>query len=313
MLINKNQMKQIITILGPTATGKTRMAALLAQEIGAEIISADSRQVYRKMDIGTGKDLSEYLIDGNQIPFHLIDIVDPGIEYNVFQYQQLAHQAIQDIQKRGKSVILCGGSGMYLEALLKGYKLFPVPENLQLREQWASFSEETLVNMLAQYKSLHNQTDTENRDRLVRALEIEIYYQDHPELMEFAQPVPSLIIGLKGERDLIRKKITKRLKERLETGMIEEIQQLIDEGVNANQLIRYGLEYKFVTQYLQKEIDKTTLFNQLNIAIHQFSKRQMTWFRKMERDGFNIHWIDISLSEEQKLNVIKQILFEKKV
>lgn len=313
MLINKNQMKQIITILGPTATGKTRMAALLAQEIGAEIISADSRQVYRKMDIGTGKDLSEYLIDGNQIPFHLIDIVDPGIEYNVFQYQQLAHQAIQDIQKRGKSVILCGGSGMYLEALLKGYKLFPVPENLQLREQWASFSEETLVNMLAQYKSLHNQTDTENRDRLVRALEIEIYYQDHPELMEFAQPVPSLIIGLKGERDLIRKKITKRLKERLETGMIEEIQQLIDEGVNANQLVRYGLEYKFVTQYLQKEIDKTTLFNQLNIAIHQFSKRQMTWFRKMERDGFNIHWIDISLSEEQKLNVIKQILFEKKV
>lgn len=313
MLINKNQMKQIITILGPTATGKTRMAALLAQEIGAEIISADSRQVYRKMDIGTGKDLSEYLIDGNQIPFHLIDIVDPGIEYNVFQYQQLAHQAIQDIQKRGKSVILCGGSGMYLEALLKGYKLFPVPENLQLREQWASFSEETLVNMLAQYKSLHNQTDTENRDRLVRALEIEIYYQDHPELMEFAQPVPSLIIGLKGERDLIRKKITKRLKERLETGMIEEIQQLLDEGVNANQLVRYGLEYKFVTQYLQKEIDKTTLFNQLNIAIHQFSKRQMTWFRKMERDGFNIHWIDISLSEEQKLNVIKQILFEKKV
>lgn len=306
-------MKEIITILGPTATGKTRIAALLAQEIGAEIISADSRQVYRKMDIGTGKDISEYQIDSVQIPFHLIDIVDPGIEYNVFQYQKLAHQAIRDIQQKGNHVILCGGSGMYLEALLKGYKLFPVPENIPLREQWASLSEDSLGTMLAQYKSLHNQTDTENRDRLIRALEIEIYYQNNPELMALAQPVPSVIIGLKGDRDLIRKKITKRLRERLETGMIEEIQQLIDDGVNPTQLIRYGLEYKFVTQYLQKEIDKTTLFNQLNIAIHQFSKRQMTWFRKMEREGFYIHWIDISLSEEQKLNAIKQIIFEKKV
>lgn len=306
-------MEKIITILGPTASGKTRLAALLALELNAEIVSADSRQVYRKMDIGTGKDLSDYQIDGHKIPFHLIDIVDPGVEYNVFQYQQLAHQAIQEIQKRGKTSILCGGSGMYIEALLKGYKLFPVPENHQLHELWGSYSEEQLSDLLAQFKSLHNHTDTENRDRLYRALEIEYYYQQHPELIEIATPIPSIIFGLKGDRDLIRSKITKRLKERLENGMIEEIQQLIDEGVNVNQLIRYGLEYKFVTQYLLKEIDYKTLFDRLNIAIHQFSKRQMTWFRKMEREGFIIHWIDISFSEQAKMDQIKKIMLEKKV
>jgi tRNA dimethylallyltransferase len=306
-------MEKIITILGPTATGKTRLAALLALELNAEIVSADSRQVYRKMDIGTGKDLSDYQINGTQIPFHLIDIVDPGVEYNVFQYQQLAHQAIQEIQKRGKTSILCGGSGMYIEALLKGYKLFPVPENQQLRELWNSYSEEQLSDLLAQFKSLHNHTDTENRDRLYRALEIEYYYQQHPELMEIATPIPSVVFGLKGDRDLIRSKITKRLKERLENGMIEEIQLLIDEGVNVNQLIRYGLEYKFVTQYLLKEINYQTLFDRLNIAIHQFSKRQMTWFRKMEREGFLIHWIDISLSEQEKMDQIRRIILEKKV
>jgi len=265
------------------------------------------------MDIGTGKDLSDYQIDGYKIPFHLIDIVDPGVEYNVYQYQQLAHQAIQEIQKRGKTSILCGGSGMYIEALLKGYKLFPVPEHQQLRELWGSYSEEQLSDLLAQFKSLHNHTDTENRDRLYRALEIEYYYQEHPELLEIATPIPSIIFGLKGDRDLIRSKITKRLKERLENGMIEEIQQLIDEGVNINQLIRYGLEYKFVTQYLLKEIDYQTLFDRLNIAIHQFSKRQMTWFRKMEREGFLIHWIDISCSEQEKMDLIKKIILEKKV
>ena len=306
-------MKPIITILGPTATGKTRLAALLALELGAEIVSADSRQVYRKMDIGTGKDLSDYQINGIQIPFHLIDIVEPGVEYNVFQYQQLAHTAIQEIQNKGKETILCGGSGMYIEALLKGYKLFPVPENQTLRSEWASFSEKQLSILLAQFKSLHNHTDTENRERLYRALEIEFYYQQHPELMEFATPIPSIIFGLKGDRDLIRSKITKRLKERLENGMIEEVQQLIDSGVNVNQLIRYGLEYKFVTQYLLKEINYQTLFDRLNIAIHQFSKRQMTWFRKMEREGFLIHWIDISLTEQEKMDRVKTIILEKKV
>ncbi|HPE39498.1 MAG TPA: tRNA (adenosine(37)-N6)-dimethylallyltransferase MiaA [Bacteroidales bacterium] len=301
-------MNRIITILGPTATGKTRIAALLAKELGGEIVSADSRQVYRKMDIGTGKDLSDYCIDGVQIPFHLIDIVEPGIEYNVFQYQQLAFSAIQDIQRRGKPVILCGGSGMYMEALLKGYKLFPVPENQTLRMEWSTISDEKLAEMLAQFKPLHNQTDIETRTRLLRALEIEHYYQEHPELMEWTQPIPSIIFGLHGDRDLIRQKITRRLKERLENGMIQEVQLLMDDGVNIQQLIRYGLEYKFVTQFILNEIDEKTLFQKLNIAIHQFSKRQMTWFRKMEREGFNIHWIDISKSEEEKVAQILQKL-----
>jgi tRNA dimethylallyltransferase len=306
-------MESIITILGPTATGKTRVASLLALQTGAEIVSADSRQVYRGMDIGTGKDLSDYQIDGFKIPVHLIDVVEPGVEYNVFRYQQLAHQAINEIQLRGNPVILCGGSGMYIEALLKGYKLFPVPENLSLRSQFENCSDGDLAKQLAQFKSLHNHTDTETRNRLIRALEIEYYYSEHPELMELATPIPSIIFGLNGDRDFIRTKITKRLKDRLDSGMVEEVQQLINQGVSTTQLIRYGLEYKFITQYILGDIDYDTMFAHLNIAIHQFSKRQMTWFRKMEREQFQIHWIDISMPEDQKLAYIHQIIFKKKV
>lgn len=291
----------IITILGPTATGKTSLATALALRINAEIISADSRQVYRRMDIGTGKDLDDYCLNGTNVPYHLIDIVEPGIEYNVFQYQQLAHQAIQDIESRGKNIILCGGSGMYIEALLKGYKLFPVPDNPSLRQQLEQHSDEELTQMLASFKALHNHTDTCERPRLIRAIEIERYYQEHPELMASCQPVSSIIFGLKGDRDLIRSRITQRLHQRLENGMIDEVQQLLDSGVNPNQLIRYGLEYKFLTQYLQHQWDYDTMVQRLNVAIHQFSKRQMTWFRKMEREGFNIHWMDIGLPVEEKL------------
>lgn len=306
-------MKEIITMLGPTATGKTHIAALLAKKLGAEIVSADSRQVYRNMDIGTGKDLLDYHVDGSQIPFHLIDVVEPGVEYNVFQYQQAASKAIKEIQSRETPVILCGGSGMYLEALLKGYKLFPVPTNIDLRNQFQKQSFDDLSKLLATYRPLHNNTDIEIPDRLYRALEIEIYYQNHPELQEISTPIPSIIFGLHGDRDAIRKKITKRLKERLEGGMIEEIQNLIEKGVDQNQLIRYGLEYKFVTLYLQGELNYNTMFEKLNIAIHQFSKRQMTWFRKMEREGFLIDWIDISLSDTEKLEYIQQQLLTKKV
>lgn len=306
-------MKEIITMLGPTATGKTHIAALLAKKLGAEIVSADSRQVYRNMDIGTGKDLLDYHVDGSQIPFHLIDVVEPGVEYNVFQYQQAASKAIKEIQSRETPVILCGGSGMYLEALLKGYKLFPVPTNIDLRNQFQKQSFDDLSKLLATYRPLHNNTDIEIPDRLYRALEIEIYYQNHPELQEISTPIPSIIFGLHGDRDAIRKKITKRLKERLEGGMIEEIKNLIEKGVDQNQLIRYGLEYKFVTLYLQGELNYNTMFEKLNIAIHQFSKRQMTWFRKMEREGFLIDWIDISLSDTEKLEYIQQQLLTKKV
>lgn len=291
----------IITILGPTATGKTSLATALALRINAEIISADSRQVYRRMDIGTGKDLDDYCLNGTNVPYHLIDIVEPGIEYNVFQYQQLAHQTIQDIESRGKNIILCGGSGMYIEALLKGYKLFPVPDNPSLRQQLEQHPDEELTQMLASFKALHNHTDTCERPRLIRAIEIEHYYQEHPELMASCQPVSSIIFGLKGDRDLIRSRITQRLHQRLENGMIDEVQQLLDSGVNPNQLIRYGLEYKFLTQYLQHQWDYDTMVQRLNVAIHQFSKRQMTWFRKMEREGFNIHWMDIGLPVEEKL------------
>jgi tRNA dimethylallyltransferase len=290
-----------ITLLGPTATGKTKFAALLADTIGAEIISADSRQVYKGMDIGSGKDIKDYTINDKVIPYHLIDIAEAGTEFNVFQYQQAAYQAIENIRKRNKNIILCGGSGMYIEALLKGYKLFPVPTNDSLREQLSKKSFEELTALLAQFRPLHNQTDTEDISRLLRALEIEYYYSEHPELLSRTQPIESIIFGLKGDRDLIRNRITARLKERLENGMIEEVQKLVNEGVSQMQLVRYGLEYKYITLYLQNKIDKETLFSKLNIAIHQFSKRQMTWFRKMERSGFVIHWLDILWSNEKKL------------
>ncbi len=290
-----------ITLLGPTATGKTKFAALLADTIGAEIISADSRQVYKGMDIGSGKDIKDYTINDKVIPYHLIDRAEAGTEFNVFQYQQAAYQAIENIRKRNKNIILCGGSGMYIEALLKGYKLFPVPTNDSLREQLSKKSFEELTALLAQFRPLHNQTDTEDISRLLRALEIEYYYSEHPELLSRTQPIESIIFGLKGDRDLIRNRITARLKERLENGMIEEVQKLVNEGVSQMQLVRYGLEYKYITLYLQNKIDKETLFSKLNIAIHQFSKRQMTWFRKMERSGFVIHWMDILWSNEKKL------------
>lgn len=293
-----------ITILGPTATGKTRLAAVLAKHISGEIISADSRQVYRGMDIGTGKDLEDYTIDGMEIPFHLIDVVEPGIEYNVFEYQKLAHRAIKDIEHREKIPIICGGSGMYIEALLKGYKLFPVPDNPTLRAELEQQTDEQLTEMLASFKALHNHTDTCERPRLLRAIEIETYYREHPELLETCQAVPSVIFGLRSDRDLIRSRITRRLRERLENGMVEEVRALIDRGVSQNQLIRYGLEYKFLTLYIQGQMDYDTMFKRLNVAIHQFSKRQMTWFRKMEREGFNIHWLDVEWPEEEKLSFI---------
>lgn len=303
----KSQNK-IITILGPTATGKTRLATRLAYELGAEILSADSRQVYRRMDIGTGKDLSDYNYQGTTIPYHLIDIEDPGKEYNVFKYQQEAHIAIEKITAQGKPIVLCGGSGMYIEALVKGYKLFPVPENPELRAELEATPETELIELLASLRPLHNHTDTCERHRLIHAIMLEKYYLEHPELQEISTAHPSILFGLKGDRDLIRNRITQRLKERLNNGMIEEVEALIESGVDPEQLIRYGLEYKFITQYLQHHISYDYMFEKLNIAIHQFSKRQMTWFRKMEREGFKIHWMDIVWPEEQKLNFIFQLI-----
>ncbi len=303
-----NGKEPIITVLGPTATGKTGVAVRIAAELGGEVVSADSRQVFRRMDIGSGKDLSEYQYNGAPIPYHLIDIEEPGVEYNVFRYQQAAYEAMAGIRSRGHRIVLCGGSGMYVEAVLRGYRLFPVPENPELRNELAAQTDEELAEMLAAYKSLHNDTDTSERPRLIRAIEIEDYYAKHPELSERVRPLDSSIIGLRGERDHIRERITRRLQARLKEGMVDEVRALLDEGIPPERLIRYGLEYKFVTQYLTGELHYGDMVTLLNTAIHQFSKRQMTWFRRMERMGFNIHWVDADLPEEEKFGLIYRYL-----
>ena len=234
------------------------------------------------------------MIDGQEIPYHLIDIAEPGMEYNVAQYQQAAYVAMDEIRARGREIVLCGGSGMYIEALLGGYRLAPVTRDPQLYAELSAKSDEELTEILKSFRALHNHTDTCERPRLIKAVEIEYYYQQHPEWKDVTREIPSVIIGLCGDRDLIRSRITRRLKERLDNGMIEEVESLINQGANVNQLLRYGLEYKFVTMFILGQISKEEMFVKLNTAIHQFSKRQMTWFRKMERSGFVIHWVDIA-------------------
>ena len=312
-------MKQMITILGPTASGKTPLAAALAKEIDGEIISADSRQVYRRMDIGTGKDLEEYVVgrqesgDWRKIPYYLIDIVEPGTKYNLFQYQQDFFDAYNNIIGKGKTPILCGGTGLYIEAVLKGYKLSPVPQNQELRDrlEGKSLTELTQILMALKEKNgsnMHNTTDVDSCQRAIRAIEIETYNIEHPMPLRELPPIPSLIVGVNIDREQRREKITRRLKARLEGGMVEEVKALLDEGIPAEDLIYYGLEYKFVTEYL---IGKTTyeeMFQRLEIAIHQFAKRQMTWFRGMERRGFTIHWIEAMQPMEEKVKQIMQLI-----
>ena len=305
-------MRQMITILGPTASGKTPVAAHLAAEIGGEIISADSRQVYRRMDIGTGKDIGDYTVDGRQIPFHLIDICEPGTKYNLFEYQQDFFDAYERIKSRGAVPILCGGTGLYIEAVLKGYRLSPVPQNPQLRDELEGKSLEELTRMLSELKqktgsNMHNTTDVDSCQRAIRAIEIESYNLHHPMPKRELPPVDSLIIGIDIDRELRREKITRRLKARLEEGMVEEVKALLDEGIPAGDLIYYGLEYKFITEYLTHQLSYDEMYERLEIAIHQFAKRQMTWFRGMERRGFTIHWVGATLSMEEKIQKIIQL------
>ena len=302
----------MITILGPTASGKTPVAAHLAAEIGGEVISADSRQVYRRMDIGTGKDLEDYTVNGWQIPYHLIDICEPGTKYNLFEYQQDFFDVYQDIRRRGAVPILCGGTGLYIEAVLKGYKLSPVPQNQELRDSLEGKSLDELTEILSDLKAktgsnMHNTTDVDSCQRAIRAIEIETYNLEHPTPRRELPPVDSLIIGIDIDRELRREKITRRLKSRLENGMVEEVQALLDEGIPAEDLIYYGLEYKFLTEYLTGQLTYDEMFQRLEIAIHQFAKRQMTWFRGMERRGFKIHWIDATLPMEDKIKQIRDI------
>lgn len=294
----------LITILGPTASGKTPLAAALADRLGAEIISGDSRQVYRRMDLGTGKDLVDYMVEGREVPYHLIDIVEPGYKYNVFEYQRDFLKAYEDITARGKMPILCGGTGMYIESVLKGYRLLPVPENPALRASLEGKSLDELTCILKTYKKLHNSTDVDTAKRAVRAIEIEEYYkQQPPEYREFPS-LKSLVIGVDIDRELRREKITRRLKQRLDEGMVEEVRGLLAEGIPAENLIYYGLEYKYLTQYVIGELTYEDMFHQLETAIHQFAKRQMTWFRGMERRGFVIHWLDATLPMEEKIERI---------
>jgi tRNA dimethylallyltransferase len=294
----------IITILGPTASGKTSLAAALAQRLDTEIISADSRQVYRGMDIGTGKDLADYVVNGQAIPYHLIDICDAGEKYNVYEYQHDFHRAYNEIKSKAKLPVLCGGTGMYIEAVLKGFRLLSVPENAELRHRLEGKSLDELKNILSKYISLHNTTDLDSAKRAIRAIEIAEYTEHtHAGYHEF-DPLNSLIIGVDIDRDERRTKISRRLKTRLDEGMIDEVASLLSNGIKPDDLIYYGLEYKFVTQYLTGLISFQEMYTQLEIAIHQFAKRQMTWFRGMERRGFTIHWIDYNLSAEQKLEKI---------
>lgn len=294
----------LVTILGPTASGKTPLAVALAYRLDAEIISGDSRQVYRCMDLGTGKDLADYVVDGKRIPYHLIDIVEPGYKYNVFEFQRDFLQAYDDIRQRGVLPILCGGTGMYIESVLKGYKLLPVPENPELRASLADKSLDELTTILAGYKKLHNSTDVDTVKRAIRAIEIEEYYRQQPVSAREFPAINSLVIGVDIDRDLRRTKITRRLKQRLDEGMVDEVRALLDAGIPAEDLIYYGLEYKYLTLYAVGQLTYDEMFHQLEIAIHQFAKRQMTWFRGMERRGFNIHWIDASLPMEQKVEEI---------
>ena len=309
-------MQRLITILGPTASGKTPLAAALAAEIGGEIISADSRQVYRRMDIGTGKDLADYqlstLNSQLSIPYHLIDIREPGTKYNLFEYQQDFFDVYEDIRSRGAVPILCGGTGLYIEAVLKGYHLSPVPQNQELRDSLEGKSLAELTQMLTELKArtgsnMHNTTDVDSCQRAIRAIEIETYNLEHPTPRRELPPVDSLIIGVNIDRELRREKITRRLKARLEEGMIDEVKALLDEGIPADDLIYYGLEYKFVTEYLIGQTTYDEMFSRLEIAIHQFAKRQMTWFRGMERRGFKINWIDATLPMEQKIAKILEL------
>ena len=335
-------MKQMITILGPTACGKTPLAAALAQRVDGEIISADSRQVYRRMDIGTGKDLEDYTVQGSgffdqgqsdfvddkvqglshepstvnhepvTIPYHLIDICEPGTKYNLFQYQQDFMDAYNDIVSRGKQPILCGGTGLYIEAVLKGYHLSPVPQNETLRKQLEGKSLSELTGILLELKSknesnMHNTTDVDSAQRAIRAIEIETYNLEHPTPRRELPSVDSCIIGVNIDRELRREKITRRLKARLEEGMVDEVRGLLNEGIAADDLIYYGLEYKFVTEYVTGKTTYDEMFARLEIAIHQFAKRQMTWFRGMERRGFVIHWIDATLPMEEKVAKIMKI------
>ena len=305
----------MITILGPTACGKTAVATALAADMGGEVLSADSRQVYRGMDIGTGKDLADYVVGGRRVPYHLIDIAEPGTKYNLFEFQRDFHEAYRDVVARGALPVLCGGTGLYIEAVLKGYSLSTVPQNAELRARLEGKSLDELTSMLVELKRrngshMHNRSDVDSCQRAIRAIEIEEHNLHNPMPERELPPVPSLVVGIDIDRDERRERITRRLRQRLDEGMADEVSGLIARGVSADDLMYYGLEYRYVTEYVVGRLTYEEMFRQLEIAIHQFAKRQMTWFRGMERRGVAIHWIDFRLPMAEKLEAIKQLYNE---
>jgi tRNA dimethylallyltransferase len=299
----------MITILGPTASGKTALAAHLAYALDGEVISADSRQVYRGMSIGTGKDLSEYMVNGKKVPYHLIDIADPGYEYNIFEFQRDFLNAWNNITSRGKLPVLCGGSGMYLESVLRKYRLKKPEPGQEACEAISQKTDEELKDLLLSLKTPHNTTDLHDRNRMIRAILISMTTDEKGGENVFPEQMPSLIFGIHWERILLRERITNRLQTRLEQGMIEEVRELLNRGLTADQIKFYGLEYRYIMLYLEQQMDYNEMFNRLNIAIHQFAKRQMTWFRKMEKNEIPIFWLDGAASLEENLDKIRQKIF----
>jgi tRNA dimethylallyltransferase len=313
MAMELNSNYDFLVITGPTASGKTSLAVAVARELGGEIISADSRQVYRGMNIGTGKDYSEYFIEGKQIPYHLIDIVDPGYKYNVFEFQRDFFRIYSDLKERKIFPVVCGGSGMYADSIIKGYKMFEVPPDSGLRKELEKKSMGELKAILITYKNLHNITDFDTRKRIIRAIEIEHFNRNRHKSKDTFPKLKSLVVGIMTDREKRRKRITQRLKLRLEAGMVEEVKHLIENGVKTETLIYYGLEYKYITLYLLGKISYNEMVNELEIAIHQFAKRQMTWFRGMERKGIKIHWIDGQLPMDEKVANVIELLKQGRV
>lgn len=298
----------LVTILGPTACGKTTLAVALADRLNTAVISADSRQVYRSMDLGTGKDLGEYVVQGREVPYRLIDIVDAGYKYNVFEFQRDFLNVYDELRATGQVPVMCGGTGMYLESVLRGYRLVEVPENKVLREALADKTLDELTEILRGYKELHNTTDVDTCKRAIRAIEIEEYYRTNDVNVREFPEIKSLTIGLDVSRELRRERISRRLRERLEQGMVDEVRGILAMGVLPEDLIYYGLEYKYLTMYVIGQLSYEEMVSQLEIAIHQFAKRQMTYFRGMERRGVPIHWIDTALSTEEKVEQICALL-----
>jgi tRNA dimethylallyltransferase len=303
-----NSNYDILVVTGPTASGKTSLAVAVAIRVGGEIIIADSRQVYRGMNLGTGKDYDEYLVNGTTLPCHLIDIADPGYKYNVFEYQRDFIKVYSDLKERKVFPVVCGGSGMYIDSIISGYRMFEVPPDSELRNELEKKTMGELKELLSSYKILHNTTDIDTRKRIIRAIEIELFSRDNGKHNNEFPEVRSLVVGVMFDRESRRKRITERLKQRLNAGMVDEVKHLINQGISTETLIYYGLEYKFITLFLTGKISYDEMVRDLETAIHQFAKRQMTWFRGMERRGIKINWLDGNLPMEEKVEIVIKLL-----